>query len=236
MARTKSLRKLGDSYIATLDNAEATWAEVKRTERRKAAAEDIFLRMVVGWEEFVSDWFIGALNHDATRYKANQEQKLAEWLRNAIDQSEYARFADCFRPPKLTAIDRYPPVATVRRLLDPDEKNIEFRTFQHLLKRSTDCHASKFISRIAGLKAFGGDEIIDAALAIRNVLAHRSTKALRTMNERVAAFSHYPALQKKIMSKDGIGTYLAARTPAGMTRRFVLAASSLLAASCARRR
>jgi len=37
------------------------------TQRRKTVAEDIFLRFVVGWETFISEWFIGCVNHDASR-------------------------------------------------------------------------------------------------------------------------------------------------------------------------
>jgi hypothetical protein len=67
----------------------------------------------------------------------------------------------------------------------------------------------------------GADELVDAALAIRNALAHRSRRAVREMNERVAAFPSYAHLRKKKMSSDGIGTYLNARTSGGEARLVV---------------
>ena len=41
------------------------------------------------------------------------------------------------------------------------------------------------------------------------------------MNERIAAFPSYPMLRKSTMSKDGIGTYLAATTAGGEARLLV---------------
>jgi hypothetical protein len=90
--------------------------------------------------------------------------------------------------------------------------------------RSTTFSAAaptSFVARVGQVDGAGGGEIIDAALAIRNVLAHRSAQAVRIMNERVADFPTYPALRKQSMSKDGIGTYLAAATPGGAARLLV---------------
>ncbi len=216
MARTKSLKKLANDYVAALENAGATWGEVAGTQRRKTAAEDIFLRMAVGWEEFVSEWFIGALNHDATRYKARQEQKLKAWLDDAVKRSDYAQFAEFFRPPILS-IGSFPRVAVVRRLLVPREGNLAFHSFEELRKRSADCLDRKFADRVGRIKSFGGDEIINSTLAIRNFLAHRSTQALLEMNRSVAAFPGFSVLRKQSMSRDGIGTYLAT-TKGGVTR------------------
>lgn len=155
MARTKSLKKLANDYVAALENAGATWGEVAGTRRRKTVAEDIFLRMAVGWEEFVSEWFIGALNHDATRYRARQEQKLKAWLDAAVKHSKYAQFAEFFRPPVMS-IGGIPRVAVVKRLLVPREGNLSFHSYEELRKRSADCLARKFAERVERIKASGG--------------------------------------------------------------------------------
>jgi hypothetical protein len=220
MPRTKDLGKLRDEFLDLLDDGEEAWAEATSTERRKTVAEDIFLRMVVGWEGFISEWFIGAVNHDATRFKAKMEQRLEQWQQDAIAGSDHARFASAFKAP-IVAVGKNPTVATVRHLLDPGEGNIEFRSLEELLRRSADLLVRRFVERVGRVQGAGGDEIIDAALAIRNVLAHRSLKAVRVMNARVAAFPTYPMLRKQSMSKDGIGTYLSARTGGGDARLLI---------------
>jgi hypothetical protein len=221
VARTKDLGKIRGEFATVLTNGEAAWSEAAASSRRKTVAEDTFLRMVVAWEEFASDWFIAAVNHDATKFKATMERRLSEWQEQAVSESPYARYSDAFRSPVLT-IGKNPPVATVHQLLDPREANIEFRSLEELLRRSADAHVSRFVARVGRVNGAGGGEIVDASLAIRNVLAHRSGQALRVMNERVAAFPSYPSLRKKSMSKDGIGTYLAAATAPGGAARIVV--------------
>jgi hypothetical protein len=214
------MTKIRDEFLAVLSDGEDAWGEATETKRRKTVAEDIFLRMVVAWEEFISNWYIAAVNHDASTFKATIERRLREWQEQAVRDSPYDRYADAFRAPVL-AIGRNPSVATVHQLLDPREANIEFRSLDDLLRRSADLLVNQFVARVGQVDGAGGGEIIDAALAIRNVLAHRSAQAVRIMNERVADFPTYPALRKQSMSKDGIGTYLAAATPGGAARLLV---------------
>ena len=68
-----------------------------------------------------------------------------------------------------------------------------------------------------------GHELVDAAIAIRNVLAHRSERSVRNLNEKVAAFATFPELHKPKVSRDGIGAYLRARTSAAEARLSVYA-------------
>ena len=68
MARKMDLRRTRQTFVDVLDNGAAVWDSSASTprERRKTVSEDIFLRFVVGWETFVSEWFIGCVNRDAT--------------------------------------------------------------------------------------------------------------------------------------------------------------------------
>jgi hypothetical protein len=191
VARTRDLRKIRDTFVATLDTGEQVWVEAAGTARRKTVAEDIFLRMVVSWEEFISEWFIGAVSHDATKFKATMEARLARWQADTLKGSSYERYSVAFRAPIL-AIGKNPTVDTVRELVDPGEGNIEFRSCEDLLRRSADLLVPTYTGRVGAVDGAGGGEIIDAALAIRNVLAHRSIRAVRTVNERVTAFPSYP--------------------------------------------
>jgi hypothetical protein len=96
-------------------------------------------------------------------------------------------------------------VATVHQLLDPSEANIEFRTLADLRRESAAFLVPAFVERVGRVEGAGGGEIVDAALAIRNVLAHRSAQAVRVMNERVAAFPTHPRLRKKACPRTASG-------------------------------
>jgi hypothetical protein len=73
------MTKIRDEFLAVLADGEEAWVEGAETKRRKTVAEDIFLRMIVAWEEFISNWCIAAVNHDATTFKATTERRLREW-------------------------------------------------------------------------------------------------------------------------------------------------------------
>jgi hypothetical protein len=219
MPRTKDLRKVRDAFLEDVGDGEQAWGDANASARRKTVAEDIFLRFAVAWENFLSEWFIGAINHDATRFKRTLERRMREWLTREVQASPYAAHASAFSAPSMT-LSRNPTVARVRELLDPGEGNIEFRTYEELRSRSRAQLAPRFVARVETL-AGAGEEMMEATIAIRNTLSHRSQKATRLMNERIAAFPSYPMLRKPTMSKDGIGTYLGAATPGGEARLLV---------------
>jgi len=81
------LRKVRKTFLENLANGASAWEGATDTPRRKTVAEDIFLRFAVGWENFISDWFIGAINHDATRLKRTLERKMADWLKEEVQRS-----------------------------------------------------------------------------------------------------------------------------------------------------
>ncbi len=218
MARTMDLRKTRNDFIAVLDKGDEAWeaSQDAAPDRRKTVAEDIFLRFVVGWELFISEWFIGCVNHDAARYKKAFEKRMKNWLDKQVAK-QYDRYDVTFPKPTL-ALPRQPKLADVRELLDPTERNIEFDSMQDLAKRAGEELAPKYTARAAAVISSGGDEIVDASLAIRNVLAHRSRRAVIEMNRKVAAFPSYPDLRKQTMSRDGLGTYLNTKTSSGEAR------------------
>ena len=215
------LQKTRQTFLDVLSNGADVWESSASAppERRKTAAEDIFLRFVVGWETFVSEWFIGCVNRDATRFRLAFENRMNNWLQ-AEAQKQYARYKVTFPPPTL-ALSRNPKLDEVRELLDPREGNIEFRTLQDLAERANRELAPRYAGRTATLMGVGANEIVDASIAVRNALAHRSRRAVREMNQRVGEFPSYPLLRKQTMSSDGIGTYLNARTPGGEARLLV---------------
>jgi hypothetical protein len=93
------MMKIRDEFLAVLAGGEEAWVGATDTATRKVVAEDIFLRMTVAWEGFISDWYIAAVNHDATRSKATIERRLREWQEEAVRASPYVRYVSAFRAP-----------------------------------------------------------------------------------------------------------------------------------------
>jgi hypothetical protein len=117
------------------------------------------------------------------------------WLQ-AEASKQYARYKVTFPPPTL-ALKRHPNLDEVRRLLDPREGNIEFASLHDLAQRANQELAPRYAGRTSALINAGADEIVDAALATRNAIAHRSRRAVREMNQRVGAFPCIPCLESR---------------------------------------
>jgi hypothetical protein len=46
---------------------------------QRKPAPGFFLRFVIGWETFISEWFIGCVNRDATRGRADVDAVPKRW-------------------------------------------------------------------------------------------------------------------------------------------------------------
>lgn len=92
MPRTVDLKNVRRTFEDVLSNGDAAWdaSQNAPAARQKTVAEDIFLRYVIGWEAFVSEWFIACVNHDSTRLKQSLEKKMNSWLAAEFASSPYA--------------------------------------------------------------------------------------------------------------------------------------------------
>jgi hypothetical protein len=219
MGRAKSLDRDRDTFLAVLDAGEQTWRGFDKlpAAQQKTLAEDVFLRFIVGWEYFLSEWYIGAITLDARKFSTALERRLVEWQEREVRDSDFSRFERFFVAPKVT-IKRRLRLADVRDVLDPTGANVGFRDFDEFERRGRRDLAKQFVDRVAAISRVGGDEVLDAASAMRNVLAHRSDRSVRAMNERLAAMPTFADLRKPRVSRDGIGAYLRATRPSGEAR------------------
>jgi hypothetical protein len=216
------VKKVRSTFTDVLDDGQAAWDQSQNADpaRRKTVAEDILLRFVVGWEAFASEWFVACVNHDARVFKKSMDKKIATWFDKELANSPYKRHKLHASAPTLV-LTKQPPVSEVRALLDPHNRNIEFDSFQAFTDRTHRELAPTYANRAQALLDAGAGEIIDAGLAIRNTIAHRSQNAVRVMNRQIAAFPSYPDLRKQKVSSAGVGTYLNAHTPANEARLVV---------------
>lgn len=178
--------------------------------------ERSLLAAAVSWEGFVSDMFIAYINRDATRFKQHLTQSFNDHLDTA---AKPRRVFDSFG--KLD-FPRHLKKADVQALADNVGNNITFPNYAELERRAgawlIPAHAAKFSGLTAQQKA-----VIDAGIALRNHIAHRSQRSLDAMNNTLAAGALYPTgIQRGPNRFHMVGAWLKARPVGSPSTRFDL--------------
>jgi hypothetical protein len=81
---------------------------------KKNASVDAFLNVVIGWESFLSDWHIAAINRDSSALTEDLEQ----WIKGRLAEKPALALLLSLSIPK------HPDLALVRELLDPTGRNV----------------------------------------------------------------------------------------------------------------
>lgn len=164
-------------------------------------SEVVFHRGYVAFEAFVSAYFVGCVNRDASKFIAERTSRLTESLKSkwAWDIAYIA-----YSPP------RHPSVTDVAALLDPEDRNVSFRDCATMVEKAqiylTPAHADKF-------KAISETQykVVDAAKAIRNCVAHQSRVSFAHMNEclrDLPCTGNAALLRRPVRSVGNVGSYL----------------------------
>lgn len=179
------------------------------------------LAAAVVWEGFVSDMFIAYVNGDATRFKQHLKASFDEHLKaGATPKRVFDNFGSIKFPDHLTK-------AQVQSLADNVGNNITFRNFADLEEKAKSwlvaAHATKFTKLKKEQKA-----IVNAVIALRNHVAHRSQRSLDAMNAALAEGALYPTGLKRGDNKfHNVGTWLKANPAGRQTTRLSLIMTAL---------
>ncbi|MCA3223205.1 MAG: hypothetical protein ING41_12580 [Burkholderiales bacterium] len=182
---------------------------------RSTLTEQSLLAAAVLWEGFVSEMFIAYINRDAARFKAHLHASFAEHVALAPKQQRtFETFGALTFPEHLTKSD-------VQTLADGIGNNITFPNFAELEQRAKTWlvpnHANKFRSLSAQQKA-----VINAVIALRNHIAHRSPRSLDAMNEVLAAGAlHATGIRRTANRFHNVGAWLKAVPVGRQESRFV---------------
>ena len=183
--------------------------------------EHSLLAAAVIWEGFVSDMFIAYINGDATRFKQHLRDLFDEHLKTgATPKRVFETFGSIKFPGHLTK-------AQVQSLADNVGNNITFANFDALEERARTClvaaHSAKFTGLTAQQKA-----IVNAVVALRNHVAHRSQRSLDAMNEVLGrGVLHPTGLRRGDNKFHNVGAWLKARPPNRQVSRFALIITAL---------
>lgn len=198
-------------FAAGLSDVTASYATVQAAltsdKDKTLLVEHTFLAAAVLWEGFISDLIIAYINRDPSRFARHLKDALVTGLtpkQNLI----YANYGSLKVPPHIRKAD-------VVSLIDPSGNNVTFSNFADLggaaARWLSTANAGRIMGRTAAQKA-----TVDAIIAIRNHIAHRSDRSLKAMNGALRAGAlHGTGIRRGVNSVRHVGSYLKA-TPAGV--------------------
>lgn len=186
---------------------QSSWNALSGAADRKIATENYALTIGVMFEGYINDLIFAYANRDCSRVMQHLENSVRETL-SAIPKAHAAfdRFADFKHRDHLTK-------AELKEILDPEGRNTSFPNFVAIEDRArqwlADNHHQRFIGLSGQQKA-----VVNAVIATRNNLAHRSKSSLDRLNEAFIAGALFPTgLQRNVNRIQQAGLYLKARHP-----------------------
>src|ERR1700732_3412762 len=188
--RPISLRALREGLFTTLRVACASW-QVTYIGRAplNEDAENAFLRVVIAWESFLSDWLISAVVRDPSALGAKFQVELEDWTARKYGVKAQQRDAAGLTALNTSLRFTSPSYEEVRPALDPKGRNIEFDVLRDFRAKAESMVAANYVARARGIVPQRGrpaDGIVEAATGIRNWLAHRSQFSHAVMQSRLA--------------------------------------------------
>lgn len=206
------MRKMNPNSVRTdfaggLDNVIGFYTEAEAVltgDRDKTLlVESTFLSAAVLWEGFISDLFLAYINRDATQFAEHLRASLREGLRGK-QRLIFDDYGGLTVPRHLTK-------DAISNLIDPNGGNVAFRNYAEMIAGAnrwlTDASKAGIVSRTAGEQA-----TVSATIAIRNHIAHRSSRSHTAMNEALGAGGlHNTGLQRPVNGVNHLGKYLKSR-------------------------
>lgn len=181
---------------------------------KSAFVTSCMLVLAVAWEGFINDLLIAYVNGDASRFKQHLESAFEAYLSEATKpKSIFTEFGTITFPTHLTK-------KQVQEFADDEGSNITFSSYDKLEDKASvwlvAATAQKFTQLTDQQKA-----VVNAAIALRNHIAHRSERSGKTMNEKIHAGALHPTgLRRGENSVSNIGAWLKAVPVGKHTSRF----------------
>ncbi len=193
-----------------------SWLILTTSEQQRIASENYALAIGVMLEGFINDLIFAYANRDCAKVMTHLENSVQECLRlNSKAEAAYQRFGDFKRKNHLSRDE-------LRTILDPEGRNTSFPDYAAIQSRVdqwlADEHRQPFLSLNAKQKA-----VLNAVIAIRNNLAHRSKSSLDRLNNTLRAGPlHGSGLQINVKSVQRVGIYLKACPTGNETRADII--------------
>jgi hypothetical protein len=186
------------------DYYSQSWFALEDPQHRKIATESYAIAIGVMFEGFVNDLIFAYANRDCSRVMRHLEDSLKETIRdNSKVQKAYEKFGTFKIRDHLTKDE-------LKEILDPEGRNTSFPGYVAIEDRARQWLAAEHRDRFVNLSA-ARKAVIDATIAVRNNLAHRSKSSLDRLNQVMAAGPlHGTGLQRNVNLIQQAGLFLKA--------------------------
>ena len=182
-------------------------AVISGDKNKTLLVEHTFLAAAVLWESFLSDLLIAYINRNAARFAVHLKDALETEL-TPKQREIYTRYAALAIPQHITKAD-------VVALIDANGNNITFSNFAAIEDAAGRWLVPANADHITGRSALE-KATVNAAIAIRNHIAHRSQRSLTAMNLALAAgVFHNTGRGRGANAVRHVGSFLKA-VPVGM--------------------
>jgi hypothetical protein len=174
-----------------------------RDKDKTLLVENTLLTCTVLWEGFLSDLFIAYINRDSTIFADHLARSLEENI-SGKPKIIYDKYCTLSTPAHLKKAD-------LLELLDAEGNNVTFKNYDDIRRHARNWLAPAHAARIQSIGAVQA-ATVNAWIAIRNYIAHRSKRSLDAMNAALAAGAlHNSGLQRGQNNRHHLGAYLKAR-------------------------
>ena len=168
--------------------------------------------MAVQWEGFINDLLIAYINRNPSRFALHLKNALEDQM-SGKQKTIYQRYVTLSVPSHLKKAD-------IQDIVDGSGNNITFSNYQLLIDRAKTwlipADADKFSSRSKKEQA-----VVNALIALRNHLAHRSERSLNAMNDALGKGELHSLKLKRGQNKvHHVGAYLKSKVTAANITRF----------------
>lgn len=213
-----------EELIAACVTARA--AAERPVRERDRQVEDAFFRAAAALQTFLSEWLVRTLSFDAAYFRSVHEQRAANWATSQLSSAAYPPKERLWTTARPAVVEVHLPIPRkltleeAARLLGAEADHVAIRNTAELVTRAKECLPDKYARRARELGRTNS-AILDATIAVRNVLAHRSPRAAAAMNAQFELAAMPKALrrtgQRKVRT-GGVGQYLV--THGGAAPRF----------------
>lgn len=173
---------------------DRSWLKLTGGQERKIATENYVLAVGVMFEGFVNDLILAYTNRNCSKVIEHLENSLTEALAaNPKANRAFAKFGEFKQRSHLTKND-------LKEILDPEGRNTSFPDYASIEKRAKQWLAP--VHRVAFLELSPQNRaVIDATIAARNNLAHRSKSSLDRLNDAFDAGPLYGTGLKRVQNR-----------------------------------
>lgn len=209
-----------NDFAAQLDEQFAyyqnSWNTLTGAADRKIATENYAPTIGVMFEGYVNDLIFAYANRNCSKVMQHLENSIRACLQGTPKaEAAFNKFGDFRHRDHLTKSE-------LKEILDPEGRNTSFPDFATIEDRAqqwlTAAHAQRFANLNAQQRA-----VINAAIAVRNNLAHRSKSSLDRLNAAFDAGALFPTgLKRNVNLIRQAGHYLKARPNNGDSRATIL--------------